>query len=233
MSRMGSSKEEWKVEQGVFDRFTMQNLRKLEADGFLEIEHLSPLFIGKESHVFTSPSKHGTVAVKIYRLENADFLKMWEYLQGDTRVDKLKRSRREIIFAWVRREYKNLLRAREAKVRCPLPLAVKQNILVMELIGDPADKIKDAIPANPLEFYALLIRELKKLGKAKLAHGDLSKFNVLNLDEKPVLIDFSQSMPLDAPRAKEFFERDLDNLNNFFEKLGLKEKELKSLDDLL
>lgn len=230
---MGSSRESWKVEKGVFDNFTIQNLRKLESDGFLNIEALSPLFLGKEANVFTSPSKHGQVIVKIYRLENADFLKMFSYLQGDTRINKLKRARRDIIFTWVRREHRNLMSAREAKVRCPLPLALKHNVLVMELIGDPANKVKDTLPKDPSAYYSLVIKEMRKLLRAGMVHGDLSQFNILNEKEKPIFIDFSQSTVIEAPQAKEYLERDLKNVNTFFSKIGVKEKELKTLKDLL
>ena len=63
--------------------------------------------------------------------------------------------------------------------------------------------------------------------KGKLVHADLSPFNILNHEEKPVIIDFSQTTTLDAPPAAEYFERDLYNINTYFAKHGL-DKELKT-----
>ncbi|MBW2998684.1 serine protein kinase RIO [Candidatus Woesearchaeota archaeon] len=225
------TREKFKVEKTVFDNFTIQNLRKLESEGFLEIETLIPLFMGKEANVFIAEGKNGKVAVKIYRLENCDFNRMFDYIKFDPRFMKIKRRKRDVILTWVKREYRNLLKAREHKVRVPTIYCIKHNILVMELIGEPSMKIKDDIPKNPSKFYKDLILQMKRLLKAELVHGDLSKFNVLNFNEKPVLIDFSQSIVKSSIRAVEYFERDIKNINMFFTKLGLKEKELKTIED--
>ena len=227
------TREKYRTEKTVFDSFTISHLQKLEADGFLEIDTLIPLFVGKEANVFIAEGKKGKVIVKIYRLETCDFLQMYKYLQGDTRVTKLSRKRREIIFAWVRREYRNLLKAREARVNCPTPLEVKHNILVMEMIGEPAEKLKDDTPEDPEKFYKGIMKEMKKILKSGLVHADLSAFNILNLNDKPVIIDFSQSITKESPHAKEYLERDLKNVNQHFRKLKLKEEALYSVDDLL
>jgi serine/threonine-protein kinase RIO1 len=44
--------------------------------------------------------------------------------------------------------------------------------------------------------------------------------------EKPYLIDFSQAITFEHPFAKEFFERDVENINNFFKKFGVKVERL-------
>ncbi|MBW3019677.1 serine protein kinase RIO [Candidatus Woesearchaeota archaeon] len=225
------TRDKFKVEKTVFDNFTINNLRKLEADGFLEIESLIPLFMGKEANVFIGEGKHGKVAVKIYRLENCDFNRMYDYIKYDPRFMKIKRRKRDVILTWVKREYRNLLKAREEKVRVPTIYCIKHNVLVMELVGSPAMKVKDHLPVNPQKFYKDLIIQIKRLLKAELVHGDLSKFNILNDNEKPVLIDFSQAIVKSSIRAKEYLERDIENINSFFKKLGLKEKELKTIED--
>ncbi len=231
MSRI--SKEKFKTEKTVFDNFTINTLRSLETKGFLDHETLIPLFIGKEANVFIGEGEKGLLIVKIYRLETCDFNRMYDYIKLDPRFKGVKRKKRDIIMMWVKREYRNLLKAREFHVRVPMPLIVKNNVLVMSLIGDPANKLKDDIPKNVSKFYVDTINQIKKLLKAGLVHADLSQFNILNLDDKPVLIDFSQSTTKNSQRAKEYFERDLKNVNNFFLKIGLKEKELKTVEDFL
>jgi RIO kinase 1 len=189
----------------------------------------SPVAIGKESKVFTAIPPAGKIIVKIYRLETCDFNRMYDYIKSDPRYTGLKKQRRQIIFAWTKREYRNLMKARDFGVRCPLPLAFMHNILLLEYIGDenPAPKLKDQTPENPAEFFQDLIENYKKMYKAKLIHADLSHFNILNYNEKPVFIDFSQCTPTDDPRADEFLDRDVKNLCNFFRKLGLKLEEEK------
>jgi len=225
------SRDKYKVEKSVFDQFTVRTLRKLESDGFFDIETLVPLYMGKESNIFIGYGMHGDVVVKIYRLENCDFNKMYDYIKNDPRFMNIRKNKRDIILNWVKREHRNLLKARKAKVRVPTIFLVKNNVLVMEMIGNPSMKIKDQIPSNPSTFYKQLINEIKKLLNAGLVHADLSKFNILNYNEKPVLIDFSQSTPKDSLRAREYFERDLRNINTFFKKIGVKEKELKTIED--
>lgn len=227
------SKEKFKVKEGVFDSFTIKNLQFFDAKGFFELESLSPLFLGKESNVFTGNGTNGHVAIKIYRLENCDFNRMYDYIKLDSRFKSVKRKKRDIILMWVQREFRNLMKARQGGVRVPTPLAIRNNVIVMGLIGNPASKVKDDLPKNPKKFYSGIISQIKKLLKVNLVHADLSQFNILNYNELPVLIDFSQTTTKNSLRAREYLERDLKNVNNFFKKLGLKEKELKTVEDLL
>ena len=68
-----------------------------------------------------------------------------------------------------------------------------------------------------------MLVELKKfVNEAKLVHGDLSNYNILNLNEKPVIIDVSQSVVLDNPISKELLERDINTLVREYTKLGVK-----------
>ncbi|MBI2176531.1 serine protein kinase RIO [Candidatus Woesearchaeota archaeon] len=218
-------RERFKTENDVFDQFTIRNLFVLSRkDHFVE-DTLSPLSIGKEANVFTAASKDGgRVVIKIYRLETADFNRMYDYIGADPRYTSLKKKQREVIFAWCQREYRNLMACREAGVRAPLPLAFLKNILVMTQVGDeqPAQKIKDDIPKHPKEFFAETIGQIKKLFHYGYVHSDLSKFNLLNLDQRPVLIDVSQMIPTNAPNAYEYLKRDVENVSDFFRRLGVK-----------
>jgi RIO kinase 1 len=104
-------------------------------------------------------------------------------------------------------------------------LAFKNNILVLEFIGNKgevAPMIKDKKPKDPKRFFELIITNVKKMYQAGLVHADLSAFNILNLNEKPVFIDFSQCSTLKNTRASEFLHRDVKNIVTFFRKLGLK-----------
>ena len=220
---MPAYKEEWKTYKGVFDQFTIRNLFELESRNVFE-EPLSPFKVGKESNVFLAQNDKSRIIVKIYRLENCDFNRMYDYIRKDPRYEYLKKHRREIIFAWTQREYKNLMRAHEFKVSVPKPLHWKYNILVEEMVGrdEPAPPLKDSPPEEPEKFMGLVIEQMQKLYKAGLVHGDLSAFNILNFEEKPYLIDFSQATTIKTPNSEELLMRDVKNICTFFRKQGIK-----------
>ncbi len=213
------SRAEWKTYANVFDKFTINLLRKLSAQGYFE-ELESSIAMGKEANVFIASTKDDKkVIVKIYRLENCNFNKMLTYLKQDPRYINMRKNRRDIIFNWVQREYRNLLLAREV-IKVPTPIAFKNNIIIMELIGEPiAPELRKRIPENPQAFLDQTLKNIKSLWDKGLVHGDLSAFNILNDSEHPIFIDFSQATVTKSFDAKDLLARDLKNLNTFFSKL--------------
>jgi RIO kinase 1 len=221
------TKEEWKTYGNVFDQFTLRILHYFANRGYFE-EVSHSLALGKEANVFLAPKDDGFVAVKIYRLENCNFNKMLEYIKSDPRFPSLKPAKRDIIFAWVLREHRNLLVARQAGVRVPTPYIYKGNVLVEEYIGDglaAAPQLKNAMFENDEEiracFEEVVVQVRKMWHDAKLVHADLSEFNILYYDKKPVLIDFSQTTSSADYHAKEYLARDMKNVVNFFTKCGV------------
>lgn len=220
---MKITREKFKTLKNVFDAFTERNLFKLMSQGYFDgLE--SPIFIGKEANLFTALKGGKRVIVKIYRLQTCDFNRMYDYIKFDPRFPNVRKQRRKTVFAWAQREYRNLLKARDAGVRVPTPITCIYNILVMEYIGDtePAPKLKDAVPKKTKKFFDETIIGMRKLYKAGLVHADLSQFNILNHQENPIFIDMSQATPLEDPNAMHYLERDINNICNFFEKRGVK-----------
>lgn len=215
-------KEKFKTYGNVFDNYTLRNLFKLSTQGYFD-ELTSRISMGKEANIFSAKKGRSHVIVKIYRLETADFNRMYDYIKQDPRYLRLRRTKRQIIFSWCHREYKNLMKAREAHVRVPMPIAFKDNILIMEFIGhdDVALQLKDQYPENVEKYFDDIVKQMKKLYNAGLVHADLSQFNILNLNDKPVLIDFSQATPLQNTEAGQYLRRDVRNICTFFKKLGL------------
>ncbi len=223
MVRIRRPEDITKTYKAVFDNFTNTTILKLISKGALDgLE--SPIRIGKEANIFSGLIGSERVAVKIYRMMTCDFNRMYDYIRADPRFPQLNRNRRKVVLLWAQREYRNLLKAREAGVRVPTPRAVLNNVLVMEFIGDdrqPAPRLKDAWPEKPQEFFDTIVKSMQKLYKAGLVHTDLSHFNILNHHEEPVFIDFSQATILENPNAQDYLTRDIKNVCTFFKKKGL------------
>ena len=217
--------ERFRTIKGVFDEFTNRTLFTLQSKGVFD-ELVQPLPVGKERNVFIASKGDDRVIVKIYRMQNCDFKRMYDYIRKDPRYENLRQKRREIILSWAQREYKNLIKSERSGVRVPKALGWKNHIIVEEFIGDeePAPPLKDAYPENPEEFFDDVIDQMTKMYQNGLIHGDLSSFNILNYNEKPVIIDFSQATLVKTPNSEELLERDVKNVLHFFKKVGIKAK---------
>jgi len=220
------SSERATVEE-VFDQATRMVIYELLNSGVLYEVH-GVVNAGKEARVYWGTNKEGKdLAVKVYLTASAEFRKgMFKYIEGDYRFKGVKRDTRSMIFAWAQKEFRNLEQADRAKVRVPKPVAVKNNVLVMEFIGKDgvnAPSLKEQAPDDPEKVYGVLLTFLKRLyRKADLVHGDLSEYNVMMWKGKPVIFDVAQAVPTSHPMAEFFLRRDLTNVNKFFSRLGVK-----------
>jgi RIO kinase 1 len=211
----------------VFDQATRMVVFRFMTEGVLN-EVNGVVSAGKEARVYWGKNKEGKdLAVKIYLTSSAEFKKgMFKYIEGDYRFKGVKHDTRSLIFAWAQKEFRNLEQAFRAKVNVPKPIAVRNNVLVMEFIGKnglSAPSLKERLPINPEKTYRQLLTYLKRLyRKADLVHGDLSEYNIMVWKGKPVLFDMSQSVPSSHPLARSLLERDLTNVNRFFSRIGIK-----------
>jgi RIO kinase 1 len=211
----------------VFDRATLMVIYEmLKSDILYEVHGV--INAGKEARIYLGKNKEGKdLAVKIYLTASAEFKKgMLKYIEGDYRFRSVKRDTRSLIFTWAQKEFRNLEQAHRAKVRVPKPIAVKNNVLIMEFIGKNgvnAPSLKEQSPENPEKVYTTLITYVSLLyRKAGLVHGDLSEYNIMMWNDRPVLFDMAQAVPTSHPMAEFFLRRDLDNINRFFSRLGVK-----------
>jgi RIO kinase 1 len=211
----------------VFDRATLMVIYDFLKSGVLYEVH-GVINAGKEARVYLGKTKEGKdLAVKIYLTASAEFRKgMLKYIQGDYRFKGVKRDTRSLIFTWAKKEYRNLEQASRARVRVPKPIAVKNNVLIMEFIGKNgvnAPSLKEQAPSDPEKVYEILLTYLERLyRKADLVHGDLSEYNIMMWKGKPVIFDVAQAVPTSHPMAEFFLRRDLTNVNRFFSRLGVK-----------
>ena len=229
------SVEDKRVGSEVFDTITLKTLYKLANKG--NIHRLNgAISTGKEANVFKGADEEDElVAVKIYRVTTSDFKKMQNYIQGDPRFNVRTTNKRQLINAWVTKEFRNLQRAEDAGVRVPKPIAAKNNVLVMEFIGDKdgnaALPMRHSDIPDPQKLLNKIIHYMKLLYQdAGLIHGDLSSYNILIQNDEPVIIDISQGMIRDHPMSEELLNRDIKNIIKDFKKLKIKisAEEIKS-----
>ena len=219
--------------ESVFDERTIWQLGKLIEKGTIDfIEGI--ISSGKEANVYLAYDQEGKeVAIKIYKIDSNISKWMRNYIIGDPRFKKIPGNTSKIIYLWATKEYKNLKRAYKSELHVPEPISVKNNILIMEYIGFgpiPAPKLKDIKkPINLNNLLNQILHFIKDLyQKANLVHGDLSEFNILYHNQKPVIIDISQAVSIHHPKAEIFLVRDIKNIFNFFNNFDINLPDPKS-----
>ena len=219
------NKEEFRVIEEVFDRLTLKGMQKLLSKGTIDRLH-GVVKAGKEARVYYATDRDDQeLAIKIYYTHTAEFRKgMMQYIQGDPRFKRVRKNTRSMIYTWNQKEFNNLQLCEEAGVNSPRPIEFIRNILVMTFIGEdgiPAPLLRERAPENPQTFYEQVLEEMQRMWqKAGLAHGDLSEYNIMISDEKPVIFDVSQAMLTIHPMAEMLVERDIQNVNYNFKRLG-------------
>ncbi len=229
--RLEKDIDDFRIFSEVFDTSTLMSVYALLNTGKLEAVH-GCIKMGKEACIHLAESKRGVVILKIYRTATTDFRSMWQHLHGDPRFHKVSRDRRDVVFTWASREYRNLKAARSAGCRCPRPLALEKNLIVMECIkkrGLPAPRLVDTEVPNGAEVFQSIVTDYEVLyQKGELVHGDLSAYNVLMGNRGAYMIDFSQGTVKENPRATNLLFRDIETLLAYFSdaNLGLSVKEV-------
>lgn len=209
----------------VFDKPTVMTLHKfLRNDILKSIDY--PINTGKEANVFKGTSGDGDdVAIKIYRVHTATFRNVLQYIEGDPRFRNVPRDHRELVYAWCRKEYRNLERFREAGVDVPIPYKALNNVIVMEYLAradGPARTMKSQPPADAEAASAKLWEDYKRmLANARSVHADFSEYNVLMAEEGPRVIDVGQAVLDTHPMAAEFLQRDVKNFARYFKGRGV------------
>lgn len=210
--------DQMKVRDDVFDEVTLMALYRLVHRKVISAIG-GPISTGKEANIFYGEHDGRGIAIKIYRIQTANFRAMTEYLAGDRRFANVRGSRKGIIFAWTKKEYSNLTRAYEAGIPVPEPLAFDRNILIMEFLGEgevPYPQLRIAGVEDYETVYHQVLGSMERLyQEARLVHADLSEYNIL-YHEKPYLIDMGQAVTLDHPQASAFLIRDIKNINRYF-----------------
>jgi RIO kinase 1 len=77
-------------------------------------------------------------------------------------------------------------------------------------------------PVAGRRVWSAVLEEVALMLRAERVHGDLSAYNVLYWRDRPVLIDFSQTVDLVThPGARDLLRRDLERLATYFQRQGV------------
>jgi RIO kinase 1 len=168
-------------------------------------------------------------AVKIFKTTVLVFRDRERYIEGEFRFRKAKFKNNpfKMVKQWAEKEMRNLKRLRSAGLNVPEPYLLKNNIILMEFIGDSglaAPRLKDAgltEEENIRAYFNVLKLMRRMLKECKLVHGDFSEYNMLYYKDEIYIIDVSQSVELDHPMALDFLRRDCVNINDYFDKQNI------------
>ncbi|TIC05356.1 RIO1-domain-containing protein [Wallemia mellicola] len=201
------------------------------------------LSTGKEANVYhgsapplDSTSQGVQLAIKIYKTSILVFKDRDRYVTGEFRFRKgyAKSNPRKMVKLWAEKELRNLKRLWEIGIRCPQPIEVRDNVLVMEFFGTEdgwaSPRLKDAQIASSKfpKLYAQLMVTVRKIYRAcRLVHADLSEYNILYHNSQLYIIDVSQSVEQEHPAAFDFLRSDLRNIESFFSKAGVQTLSLR------
>ncbi|KAF9013258.1 RIO1 family-domain-containing protein [Cyathus striatus] len=185
---------------------------------------------GKEANVYHALTPESThLALKIYKTSILVFKDRDKYVTGEYRFRRgYSRNPRKMVRLWAEKEMRNLKRLVAAGIRCPDPIEVRENVLVMTFVGDnegwASPRLKDAEldSASLASLYAELVLTVWTMfHQCKLVHADLSEYNILYHEGHLWIIDVSQSVEHDHPAAFDFLRNDIKNIEEFFGRLGV------------
>lgn len=213
----------------VMDPRTRLILFKLLSNGFLtEIDGC--LSTGKEANVYYAKGANGMeYAVKIFKTSILVFKDRDKYVSGEYRFRNgyCKSNPRKMVRTWAEKEMRNLKRLTSAGIPSPEPHLLKSHVLVMDFLGKDgwcAPRLKEVTltAAQQLSCYITIVIDMRRMyQECNLVHGDLSEYNLLWHNERPVIIDVSQSVELSHPFANDFLRKDVSNVTDFFSKKNM------------
>lgn len=241
--KQGHGREKDKADRAtselVLDQRTRMILLQMINRGVVSEIH-GAISTGKEANVYGAvlhpddgaPSIHR--AIKVYKTSILVFKDRERYITGEHRFKggAEKGNNRKMVKLWAEKEFRNLRRLHSAGIACPEPLKLKLHVLVMEFLGDKRGwaypRLRDArlegedVDEQWRNLYIQLLGIMRRLYQVcKLVHADLSEYNILYNAKQLYIIDVSQSVEHDHPRALEFLRMDIKNVGDFFRRQGV------------
>ncbi|KAL7420702.1 Serine/threonine-protein kinase rio1 [Cryptotrichosporon argae] len=218
----------------VLDKRTRLVLSALVNRGFFGVIEYC-VSTGKEANVYyahpsaTPPPEPmpypSALAIKIYRTSILNFRARQSYIVGEHRFRggyASARNPRKMVRLWAEKELRNLRRLGQGGVRAPVVVEQRENVLVMEFLGqgnNASPRLKDADISKsklPRLYAELLVAMRRMYHVCHLVHADLSEYNILYHAGHLYIIDVSQSVEHDHPAAFDFLRSDIRNVEDYF-----------------
>jgi RIO kinase 1 len=130
---------------------------------------------GKEANVYYAHREKNEVyeteadyAIKIFKTSILIFKDRERYVTGEFRFRKghCKGNPRKMVKMWAEKEVRNLKRILHSGIKCPNPVILKGNIIVMEFIGKDglaAPRLRDAKITDWEKCYFDVVKIMRKM----------------------------------------------------------------------
>jgi RIO kinase 1 len=205
---------------------------------------LGVLKTGKEADVHLveravpdDPARSVLMAAKRYRgEEHRTFHRSNVYVEGrrtrssrDARAMAKKTAHGRDVAAgqWAWAEWEALTRFWSAGVPVPYPVQIDGTEILMEFVhvdGAAAPRLAQTRPRGALlrSYFDQLREAMAELARHGIAHGDLSPYNILAVEDRLVMIDLPQAVDIVAnPSGMDLLMRDCHNVCTWFASKGL------------
>ena len=178
--------------------------------------------VGKESDVFIVSNEDDVrYALKVHRLGRTCFrgvTQKRDYTNPNTKVSNwIYMSRLAAV-----REFQFMKILHEEGFSVPQPIDCNRHCVVMGLIsGTLLNQVTADMLTDAEKLYRDLIDMILSLANDYgVVHGDFNEFNIMIKDEtnEPVLIDFPQMVATNHRFAREYFDRDVKGIVDFFKR---------------
>ena len=242
MARSGSGLSQADFTRGMLSAAERVHLMNtFGADGSIS-QVLGILGDGKEATIYAcraGPDTGVDIAVaKVYRPQKfRAFAEGSVYHDGQPVADKrraraiknkTRQGRLMQHHEWIEREWETVCRVFDAGANVPEPYAHSSDAILMEYLGD-ADGISPQLRQVRLERGAAeralgsVLRDVETLLRCDRVHGDLSAYNILYHEGRPVLIDFPQAIDTRrSPHGYDLLRRDVENTCRYFARQGVR-----------
>ena len=128
---------------------------------------------------------------------------------------------------WVAHEWETLTKLHAAGVTVPPPVEPVDHGYRMAFVGEgerAAPRLADVRldPATAARVWRDVLGEIALMLAADIVHGDLSAFNILWCQGRPVIIDLSHAVDaITHPAARDLLTRDVERTAAYFQRRGV------------
>lgn len=184
---------------------------------------INQIDIGKESDIYLGEMDGLMVAVKMYRIGRKSYRKTEARDDANIKKNMYKRS-----MLYCKKEYDIMKTLKSESIA--VPIGYNRHVLITKYY-DCKPLVRTRL--TDLDYFYNksmdLIVDLYSMG---YIHGDFNEYNILVNGEEIILIDFPQAINVDDERAREYLERDIKCVKEYFKRKYRYVNERDSLNEI-